>query len=357
LYSQGCRYLLRNDKDIGKESGEKRESLSQCEARHAIRQMADSVKQGKPFYQQLWFHAPHAPWEMLNTPEVTQLYAERNDKSKMEVSKLPNCSGKDKSIRYCSMAAQGGGRKLVDRGPQMQDKYQSMITDMDAALGKVLRALKELNVERDTLVVFTSDNGPEEEAGCTALWKLKNGHPWAGWDNWKNLYTTVGLRGNKRFVYQGGLHVPTVVQWVGTVPKGRNCSTFAVSTDLFPTFLDAAGLPVPKNVRLDGMSFLSEIVPERNAPLSAGTPPPPLSRTEGGSGGSANHDELGGNEGLGVSLTNVTSPIVMSPKGGEMHRARRLHKKQLHERITFWHNDFEGPRATAARLFDFKLIL
>ena len=86
-----------------------------------------------------------------------------------------------------------------------------MVSSMDKAIGDVLQSLKDLGIEKDTLVVFTSDNGPEEDAGCTRLSAMKD-HPWQGWNNWPNLYSTAGMRGNKRFVYEGGLKVPTIVQ-------------------------------------------------------------------------------------------------------------------------------------------------
>lgn len=348
LYSRGCLHLLKNDVSIGKEEGERpktypnTETLSQCEARHAIRQMAESVKEGKPFYQHLWFHAPHGPWEYLDTPEVREAYADRNDRKKMDADSLVPCNIKDKSHRWCSIDPSGGKKKIVDRGPQLKDKYQSMITDMDAALGKVLRALKELGVERDTMVVFTSDNGPEEDAGCTELWKLPpSENPWKGqWSNWNKLWTTVGLRGNKRFVYQGGLHVPAIVQWVGTVPRGRNCSAFTVSTDLMPTFLEAAKVDVPNNARLDGMSFLSEIVPERVHRAITATAPTTEQEQE-----------------QEQALRRLSVGGAASKDQDSAHISRRDHKHRLRDRVVFWHNDFEGPRATAARLLDFKLIL
>jgi hypothetical protein len=113
-----------------------------------------------------------------------------------------------------------------------------MVTAMDRSIGTVLRRLKSLGIERDTLVVFTSDNGPEDIAG-----KGDSGTPGS-------------LRGWKRYLYEGGLRVPTIWQWIGTIPRGRNITTLGVSTDLFPTFLDAAGISVPENVRLDGTSLL-----------------------------------------------------------------------------------------------------
>ena len=143
----------------------------------------------------------------------------------MSPSGLKACNSKDKSPRFCVSNGNVDGKpKVFDRGPQKIDKYRTMITDMDKAIGKLLTAIKEMGVERNTLVVFTSDNGPEEDAGCLPLWRIPN-HPWKDWSNWNALWTTVGLRGNKRFVYEGGLKVPTIIQWVGTVPRGRNCSS------------------------------------------------------------------------------------------------------------------------------------
>ena len=77
--------------------------------------------------------------------------------------------------------------QIVDLGVNRFDKYKTMITDMDRSIGMVLRNLKALDIERETLVVFLSDNGPEDFAG-----------------------TTAGLKGNKRFIYEGGIRVPAM---------------------------------------------------------------------------------------------------------------------------------------------------
>ncbi len=345
LYSRGCEHLIKNDQHIGRAGGGDRDTLSDCEARHAIRQMRESVDKGKPFYQQVWFHAPHGPWEYIHSEESNKHYPQTA--STMAPDGLLPCSSKDKSPRFCvGSTSQGGKPKVFDRGPQKIDKYRTMITDMDKAIGKLLAAIKEMGVERNTLVVFTSDNGPEEDAGCVPLWRVPD-HPWKDWNNWKSLWTTVGLRGNKRFIYEGGLKVPTIIQWVGTVPRGRNCSTFAVTTDLYPTFLEAAGLEPPPNVRLDGMSFLSEILPSEKLAASQ------TSVTDAGGG---SHAPSLPSSFVGTG-TQRSLDFVDNAHRRPTKATKRQKKKMLSERVTLWHNDFEGPRATAARLMDFKLIL
>jgi hypothetical protein len=64
LHTQGCGYLLRNDSDIPDDNEPRLRILSDCEAQHAVRMMKDSVAANKPFYIQLWFHAPHGPWQV-----------------------------------------------------------------------------------------------------------------------------------------------------------------------------------------------------------------------------------------------------------------------------------------------------
>lgn len=239
LYSQGCAHLIRNDVPIGREGGSGSELLSDCEARHAIRIMNESVNARKPFYVHLWFHAPHGPWEYI--PEFGSMY-------------------------------QGG-----NSGNQFS-KYRTMVSAMDRSVGTVLTAVKDLGIERNTLIVFISDNGPEDNAGGTA-----------------------GFKGNKRHIYEGGIRVPSIWQWVGTIPKGKAVSSFGVTTDLYPTFLHAANLKAPVTSRLDGISLLPELIP------------------------------------------------------GLRHKKHSRARNQ--NRVTLWHNEYEGPRRTAAWINDYKIIL
>lgn len=155
---------------------------------------------------------------------------------------------------------------------------------MDKSIGEVLRAVKALGISRHTLVVFLSDNGPEDIAGLAG--------------------TTAGYRGRKRSVYEGGIRVPAIFQWVGTIPRGATLHSFGTSTDLFPTFMDAAGLLMPGNAPVDGISLLPALT-----------------------GGASKH-----------------------------HATPTAYSRIADERVTLWMNDFEGPHCASAWLFDFKLL-
>lgn len=95
---------------------------------------------------------------------------------------------------------------------------------------------------KDTIIVFLSDNGPENGAGSAGPFK-----------------------GRKRSLLEGGIRVPAIWQWVGRFPA-RQTSHFGLSTDIFPTLLHAAGIPQPSNVRIDGVSLLPALV-NREVPL------------------------------------------------------------------------------------------
>jgi len=107
--------------------------------------------------------------------------------------------------------------------------YAACLFDLDEALGRLLARLRELGLERDTLVVFTSDNGGTQQS------------------------SQEPLRGNKGCYYEGGIRVPFVAAWPGTIAPGR-CEVPVHHVDLFPTFLAAAGATT--TAALDGESLL-----------------------------------------------------------------------------------------------------
>lgn len=118
-------------------------------------------------------------------------------------------------------------------GEQHRDaKLAACLYDFDATIGKVLQKLADLGLEKDTLVVFTSDNGSPQ------------------------FGSQEPLRGNKGAYYEGGVRVPMVVRWPGVVTPGSTSETPVVNLDFFPTFLAAAGASVPEGKVLDGESLL-----------------------------------------------------------------------------------------------------
>jgi uncharacterized sulfatase len=106
--------------------------------------------------------------------------------------------------------------------------YGDVLAELDWSVGQVLAKLKDLGLDQQTLVMFTSDNGP-----------------WYGG-------STGGLRGMKSTTWEGGFRVPCIVRWPGRLPAGTVCRAPAVTMDLFATALAAAGVPPPRDRVIDG---------------------------------------------------------------------------------------------------------
>jgi len=127
--------------------------------------------------------------------------------------------------------------------------YAAVITDGDNAVGAVLDALKEAGVERNTLVLFSSDNGPESTGR-----QRKMG---SGFGTYYSVGDTGGLRGRKRSLFEGGVRLLFLVRWPGHAPVGAtNDTAVFTAVDLLPTLCAAAGVPLPANYKPDGESLL-----------------------------------------------------------------------------------------------------
>lgn len=118
--------------------------------------------------------------------------------------------------------------------------YAAMLTAMDDAIGRVRTALRDRDLERDTLVFFFSDNGGPTMAGTTI-----------------NGSSNAPLRGSKRQTLDGGIHVPFVVSWPGTLPPGRY-ERPVIQLDVAPTVLAAAGIPAD-DADFDGVDILPHL--------------------------------------------------------------------------------------------------
>jgi arylsulfatase A-like enzyme len=185
-------------------------------------------------------------------PGFDHLYPDTKEQKKNARKKanlLPKCEA-NRNARFCllterSKKGSGGATRIYDRGISAHAKYRTMVSAMDRSIGRVLRKLQDLGIEENTLVVFTSDNGPEDAMGIG------------------NTGSALPYKGCKRYLYEGGLRVPTIWQWVGHIPAGGNISTFGVSTDLVPTFLHAAGVAQPSNLYLDGVSLLPVLIGQK----------------------------------------------------------------------------------------------
>jgi arylsulfatase A-like enzyme len=122
--------------------------------------------------------------------------------------------------------------------PDIYKRYATGVRRIDDAVGDIVQLLKDLNMDSNTLVVVTSDNGPTTDEGLAA-----------------NFFDTFGpMDGVKRDTWEGGIRVPTFARWPGTIPAGTTNVTPSEFQDWMPTFTDLAGLPAP--AVSDGVSLV-----------------------------------------------------------------------------------------------------
>jgi arylsulfatase len=133
--------------------------------------------------------------------------------------------------------------------------YAAMVTRFDRSVGRVLALLAKLELDKDTLVLFASDNGPTFAVG--------------GYDA-AFFGGADGFRGQKGSVYEGGIRVPFIARRPGFVPAGRESAAIVAFQDMLPTLLDAAGASARAPSGLDGMSRLPVIT--GNAAAGASRP-------------------------------------------------------------------------------------
>ncbi len=163
---------------------------------------------GRPFYLYLSYTTPHA-----------------NNEAKakgMEVPDLGEFAGKD--------------------WPDAEKAKAAMITRMDRDVGRLMELLKRLSIDDNTIVFFSSDNGPHKEGGADPDFHDSNGP----------------LRGIKRDLYEGGIRVPMIVRWPGKVKSSAESRQIWSHSDFLPTAAEIAGAQPPASI--DGISMLPAIL-------------------------------------------------------------------------------------------------
>ncbi len=123
--------------------------------------------------------------------------------------------------------------KINPSDAQNNATYAAMIQSLDEAVGRLLTKLKELDLEKNTVVIFMSDNG--------GLARVTSNLP---------------LRAGKGSAYEGGHRTPMFIKWPDVIPAGSTCDTPVISVDFFPTILEMAGLKLPASTPIDGLSLL-----------------------------------------------------------------------------------------------------
>ena len=138
--------------------------------------------------------------------------------------------------------------------------YAAVITDGDNAVGRVLEALDSAGIAQNTIVIFSSDNGPETTAPAAQRESRDNDAKAAGYGGYYSVGSSGGLRGEKRSLFEGGVRVPFLVRWPGRTPAGAiNDTTAFTAVDLLPTLSAAAGITLPSAYRGDGEDLLAAL--------------------------------------------------------------------------------------------------
>ena len=126
--------------------------------------------------------------------------------------------------------------------PGPMKNYAAMITRMDGYVGRIMELLRELEVDKNTLVMFSSDNGPHEELGGDPAFFASSGP----------------LRGKKRDLYEGGIRVPLIAHWPGTIEPNSVSDHVSAFWDFLPTCAELAGVKTPANI--DGKSMVPTLL-------------------------------------------------------------------------------------------------
>ena len=162
----------------------------------AIPFIRKAVKESKPFFSVVWFHAPHKP--IKAGPEYKAMYSEY---------------------------------------PEKDQEYYGCVTALDDQVGRLHKELKDLGVDDNTMIWFCSDNGPENgTAGVTG-----------------------GLRERKRSLFSGGVGVPAFLHWPGHAKAGRTEEMLCSTLDYLPTIFEVLGIKMPDDRPLDGISLVKMI--------------------------------------------------------------------------------------------------
>ena len=195
LYKDAGKYLVEDDSFIEEDN----EHWTTLKFRDAQNFIAESVKKEQPFFLNLWLDAPHAPYE----PSIDSLMNKYSKTAK-------------------------GQEKL----------YRGMVSHLDQGVGAILRQLHDLKIAENTLVIFTSDNGPAY------------------------LGSPGFFKGRKTDLHEGGIRVPMIAWWPSKINGGTVSHALSNTIDLLPTFVASASGKGKTDNNIDGTSLLPVFLEE-----------------------------------------------------------------------------------------------
>ncbi len=204
--------VMLSDNDVKKMSGQYAHDLMTDEALGFVERSSE-----KPFFLYLAYTVPHA--EMTAPADSMDLF-----------------SGRFPEEPYVNTGGSYGSQK------EPKAAFAAMVTRLDRDVGRLMKLLKEKGIDDNTVVMFTSDNGPHSEGGHDFNYFDSNGP----------------LKGLKRDLYDGGIRVPFIIRWPGNVAAGSNSDHIAAFWDFFPTAVDLSGAKT--DAKTDGLSILPTLL-------------------------------------------------------------------------------------------------
>lgn len=208
---------------------------------------------GLPYSNDMWPYHPQITFPDLPTIENNDIVGYNTDQSAFTTDYTGRAvrfikKNRDKPfLVYLAHSMPHVPLAVSDKfkGKSEQGLFGDVMMEIDWSVGEILRALRELNLEENTLVILTSDNGP--------------------WINYGNhAGSTGGLREAKGATFEGGNRVPCIMYWKGKIEAGATCNKLASNIDLFPTVADISGAPLPGHT-IDGVSLLPLMKQEEGA--------------------------------------------------------------------------------------------
>ena len=201
------------------------------DADNAIKFIEQCHTDNQPFFVNLWIHEPHTPFHTV--PKYRWRFRELEERDNI---------------------------------------YASVLSHADDRIGEVLDTLDRLKLSENTLVIFSSDNGPARTAKGAELKLMHDTATGAGYGIAASKGVTGGRKGYKASLMEGGIGVPFIARWPGKITAGAVDKTSIISAvDLLPTFCEIAGAQLPAEYQPDGISQLATLrgngQPTREKPL------------------------------------------------------------------------------------------
>ncbi|MDA7631681.1 sulfatase-like hydrolase/transferase [Verrucomicrobia bacterium] len=191
------------------------------DSEHVVKFIQKSKAHGKPFFINMWLHEPHTPFHTV-------------PKYRWRFRHLEN---------------------------EADNIYASVLSHADDRVGEVLDELDRLEMTENTLVIFSSDNGPARSSRPAELGLMHDTATGAGYNVAAAKGITSGRKGYKSSLFEGGIGVPFIARWPGKIPSGRvDKKSILSAVDLLPTFCDVAGVELPNDYQPDGISQINALM-------------------------------------------------------------------------------------------------